>query len=629
MAQCITKAWTSTKPPQMKLVVEGSSASTDTTAVLAWTLYYIANTAANSVARPYKVIIAGSTAKEGTYAINGKVGTYEVASGTVNIERSTAARSIPFSITVDWSITWSGVYCGTLVAESSISVAAKTSYTVAYNANGGSGAPSSQTKWHGDALTLSSTKPTRTGYTFQGWATSASGSVAYAAGASYTANAAVTLYAVWKANTFTVSYNANGGSGAPASQTKTYGVALTLTSTKPTRTNYNFLGWGTSAAATTVAYAAGASYTANAAITLYAIWELAYTKPRITGLQVTRCNSGGTAADDGTYAKVAFSWATDKTVSSVKIEWKKTTETSWPTGNVATVSASGTSGTVSQIVGGALSDAATYNFRVTVADSVDNTPLTVVVGGAKYAIDFLAGGDGAAVGKVAEQAGVFEIALTLKDKYNTLIGAGLAAYTGGGDNGIDPDTTLEELCLTSHTNAPQGLGTFYFIHTAFYNTKSGTAARAQFAYPYSKIGPTYHRYYASGAWSAWNNSALDAYPVGSYYISGNSTSPASLFGGTWHRIESRFLWGAPSTSTLGATAGEMTHTLTVDELPSHRHMMNGLETDRVEGGYVAARSATFSQQTDDGTTYTDYTGGGAAHNNMPPYVTVAIWRREA
>lgn len=73
----------------------------------------------------------------------------------------------------------------------------------------------------------------------------------------------------------------------------------------------------------------------------------------------------------------------------------------------------------------------------------------------------------------------------------------------------------------------------------------------------------------------------------------------------------------------------MTHTLTVDELPSHRHMMNGLETDRVEGGYVAARSATFSQQTDDGTTYTDYTGGGAAHNNMPPYVTVAIWRREA
>lgn len=165
----------------------------------------------------------------------------------------------------------------------SVSVPAWTSYTVKYNANGGSGAPSSQTKWKDQTLTLSSTKPTRTGYTFQGWGASASDtSVDYAAGASYTSNASITLYAIWKAITYTVKYNANGGTGAPANQTKTYGKTLTLRSTKPTRssiddngtlTTYTFKGWATSASSTSVAYAAGASYTANAAVTLYAVWS--------------------------------------------------------------------------------------------------------------------------------------------------------------------------------------------------------------------------------------------------------------------------------------------------------------------------------------------------------------------
>ena len=71
-------------------------------------------------------------------------------------------------------------------------------YTVTYNANGGSGAPGAQTKTYGQTLTLSGTRPTRSGYTFQGWATSASGAVAYQPGGSYTTNGAVTLYAVWR-----------------------------------------------------------------------------------------------------------------------------------------------------------------------------------------------------------------------------------------------------------------------------------------------------------------------------------------------------------------------------------------------------------------------------------------------
>jgi uncharacterized protein (TIGR02145 family)/uncharacterized repeat protein (TIGR02543 family) len=71
-------------------------------------------------------------------------------------------------------------------------------YTVTYNANNGTGAPANQTKTHDITLTLSSTVPTRTGYTFASWNTEANGSgTSYTSGASYTANVGVTLYAQW------------------------------------------------------------------------------------------------------------------------------------------------------------------------------------------------------------------------------------------------------------------------------------------------------------------------------------------------------------------------------------------------------------------------------------------------
>lgn len=281
----------------------------------------------------------------------------------------------------------------------SVTVPAWTSYAVKYNANGGSGAPSSQTKWKDQALTLSSTKPTRTGYSFQGWATSASGSVAYAAGASYTANATVTLYAIWKANTYTVSYNANGGSGAPGNQTKTYGTALTLSSTKPTRANYAFKGWATSASATTATYAAGGSYTANAGVTLYAVWELAYVSPIIHSLTAARCNSSGTEVDDGTCGLIKFDWETTNAVSAITIAWESASAGS----GSATVTASGTSGSVSKIIGSSgLSIDASYTITVTVTDSGDSSDAKTTLNGAIFPIDAKAGGKGVSFGKPAE-----------------------------------------------------------------------------------------------------------------------------------------------------------------------------------------------------------------------------------
>lgn len=289
---------------------------------------------------------------------------------------------------------------GTMTAAAAVSIPKLASYTISYNANGGSGAPSSQTKWYGKALTLSSTKPTRTGYVFQGWATSSSGSVVYASGASYTNNASITLYAVWKAITYTVKYNANGGSGAPSNQTKTYGVSLTLSSAKPTRTNYVFKGWGTSASSTTVTYASGASYTKNASITLYAIWELGYVKPRISNVSVIRCDSEGTAKDDGTSALVSLDWECDKEVSSIVIKWKLPSETTWTS---STVSASGTNGTVSHVIGSeALDVESSYDIHITVSDSGGSTYASETLASMKFVVDFLSGGNGIAFGKTAE-----------------------------------------------------------------------------------------------------------------------------------------------------------------------------------------------------------------------------------
>lgn len=88
---------------------------------------------------------------------------------------------------------------GTSTASVSLTIPARQSYAITFNANGGSGAPGDQTKWYGETLTLPTTVPTRSGYDFAGWATSSTAtSAAYSAGGDYTPNAAATLYAVWE-----------------------------------------------------------------------------------------------------------------------------------------------------------------------------------------------------------------------------------------------------------------------------------------------------------------------------------------------------------------------------------------------------------------------------------------------
>lgn len=407
----------------------------------------------------------------------------------------------------------------------SVSVPAWTSYSIKYNANGGSGAPGNQTKWKDQTLTLSTTKPTRTGYTFLGWSTSSSAtSATYSAGGSYTANAAATLYAVWKAITYTVKYNANGGSGAPANQTKTYGKTLTLSSTKPTRTNYNFKGWGTSASATTVAYAAGGSYTANAGVTLYAVWELAYTKPRIANLSVTRCDSNGTTSDEGQNGLVYFKWACDKTVTSIAIKWKLSSASTWTS---STVSATGTSGTVSKVIGSnSLSIENTYDVHVTVTDSGGSSYILTSLTSMKFSIDFKAGGTGVAFGKAAETDNLAEFAYQAK-------------FTGGIVQPVLAAGTDLNTILTPNVYSGRNITDTAYSNAPF--TKGSFTLRVEAAGPNGQMKQTatvcdknnarvYERFYYTSSWGNWRciyDTPGTILWSGSYYMSSSQTANLS------------------------------------------------------------------------------------------------------
>ena len=119
----------------------------------------------------------------------------------------------------------------------------------------------------------------------------------------------------------------------------------------------------------------------------------------------------------------------------------------------------------------------------------------------------------------------------------------------------------------------------------------------------------------------------ELYPVGSIYMSTENTSPASMFGGTWEQIKDKFLLSAGDTYSAGSTGGEATHTLTVDEMPTHNHTPSNAD-------WVFLYNSTGNGSTGSGpyaawqtSKYTGDTGGSQAHNNMPPYLVVYCWKR--
>ena len=130
------------------------------------------------------------------------------------------------------------------------------------------------------------------------------------------------------------------------------------------------------------------------------------------------------------------------------------------------------------------------------------------------------------------------------------------------------------------------------------------------------------------------------YPVGSIYISINSVSPVTLFGGTWEQIQDKFLLGAGNEYIIGSTGGEAEHTLTINEMPSHEHE-NIIDADN-QTSWRGRTYYTGNRDLFDSSVYvwhsagdhyfisvnkTSNRGGSQSHNNMPPYLAVNIWKR--
>lgn len=164
-------------------------------------------------------------------------------------------------------------------------------YTVTFDANGGSGTMSSVEKIYNEDLVLPANEFTKTGYNFKGWATSANGSVVYQNGAIYTINADITLYAVWEAKIIPVSLNWNSGSGGTSmiylkynsgwysSSSCTSSSSITSI-TAPTRTGFTFNGYNTALNGTGTTLidstgkitASNTFYSTDSTKTIYAQW---------------------------------------------------------------------------------------------------------------------------------------------------------------------------------------------------------------------------------------------------------------------------------------------------------------------------------------------------------------------
>lgn len=332
----------------------------------------------------------------------------------VTLDKSGQAKTISISAGIN-----TGVSPSYVSASTSYTLDAVTwEWAVNYNANGGYGDTRVDYVTYQSSYTTRANWFNRTGYTFAGWNEASNGS-----GTSWTAyinkpwtwtyTKGITLFAQWRINTYTVSYNANGGSGAPGSQTKTYGQTLTLSGTKPTRPNYNFKGWSKDKNAVSAEYAAGGSYYTDSNVTLYAVWELAYWSPKINNISLARCNSDGTLNSYGTYVKVVFNWECcqiigSNPIGSITVGYATIGSTTFT--NTA-VTASGNKGTSSVVIGdNKLSVDNQYNIQITIIDSKKGTSAsTYPLSAAAFTIDFKSGGKGVAIGKPADTDNLFDV----------------------------------------------------------------------------------------------------------------------------------------------------------------------------------------------------------------------------
>lgn len=323
-----------------------------------------------------------------------------------------------------------------------------------------------------------------------------------------------------------------------------------------------------------------------------------YSPPKVTALSVRRCKSKTDSTEDeqGNYTQVTYGYeivnvaGTNKNAKSIVLKYKTTSgsESEWITQNLTASAYSGTGSIILET-----SSDNSYVFSFTVSDSISSSSKSTSVSTGYCIYHVPASGKGITFGGIAEG-----------DGFNVKMPATFSSTINASGNFVGQYVTGTWLQTVSATD----LG----------RKPPKVAVIDESGWIYSR------------ALSALILEAV--YPVGSIYISVNSTSPQTLFGGTWEAIQGKFLLGQSSAHTAGSTGGEETHTLTIGEMPEHTHPMysgnagGDSEWTPDEGAYLVD-SVTQTKTTWWARLGMTYAGGGNAHNNMPPYLAVYMWKR--
>lgn len=361
---------------------------------------------------------------------------------------------------------------------------------------------------------------------------------------------------------------------------------------------------------TTVTDSRGFSTTFSQNITV-----LPYAPPKINSLSAWRIDTSGNDSDEGTRIAMAMNFAISsvdgKNDRTYKFQYRKASDADFTTfaSGIASITYDDTQKFTSAPE---ISVDYAYVVRLEIADYFQTVVYDVQIPTAFTLMDFRNTGKGMAIGKVSEKDAL-EVAMTSEFTGQMKI---FAPASDQADSGFirmyRADRSLCAFLATSDGGNGVNLhlysgGTWTGVVKC---TSDGTIVASNM-----RIG---------------DKLLLDlTHPIGSIYTSTVSTDPGTLFGGTWERIKDRFLLAAGDTYAAGKTGGEATHTLTENEIPEHRHSIwfpNAGGEQSAEIGYPEAGSkntwyAEASKTAD--------AGGGRAHNNLPPYLVVYVWKRTA
>lgn len=410
-----------------------------------------------------------------------------------------------------------------------------------------------------------------------------------------------------------------------------------------------------------------------------------YDPPKISKLNVHRCNSDGTENEQGDYIKVTMSAEIsplgNKNTAAYYCRYKEHTATAYQTGISKTYSGTPDYSPDNLSFIFEADGNSTFDIEASAVDSFGTGKRTTSVSTAFTMMNWNAEGNGMGIGKVAEKEKTLQVGIDLQTFGNQFSFASngvastigfvrLAEITVKGyaanipivfelvRRGANTPMTVNILFTSTNSNRPN-LQTIWY-EGSNYDAYVSETSESVWGFYVKKVDAnddiTVSRWYTGEymtdrvsvkftgdlvdtvplglkgyykATPAILRSLLDAFlPVGTIIHRYDHNDPNTMYPGTtWVRMVNTFLWGCDANGDVGITGGEKTHTLTLGEMPMHSHSIAVANT--ASGSLTASNAIRYNSSATsyNGTAFTNNSGGGQAHNNMPPYTQVSIWRR--